>query len=180
MPEIETARLRLRPCRPDDIDELARIRANPEVMKYIGDGRPQSRGEVKEVIREIHQHWRVHHFGRWAVAQQQDDTIIGLCGLSYLEDTSEVELGYTLAQPYWHQGFATEVAAAALRYGFAEVQLERIVAVAYPENLASLRVLEKIGMRFVKMANYYDSEVAYHEISRQEFHPTAAVYRLLK
>jgi RimJ/RimL family protein N-acetyltransferase len=178
MPEIETARLRLRECSLKDLDELSIIRANPDVMKFIGNGNPQSREDVKQVIREIREHWRKHLFGRWAVEHKQDKRIIGLCGLNYLEDSSEVEIGYTLSKEYWHKGFATEVAAATLRYGFEEVELERIVAVAFPENTPSRRVMEKIGMRYVKTANFYEGLLVYYEIRNRDFRPMDSLYLL--
>lgn len=177
-PVIDTARLRLRECSLEDLPELSRIRANPEVMRYIGNGKPQTREQVKDVILDIQAHWRNHSFGRWAVEHREQAKIIGLCGLSYLEDTSEVELGYTLAEEQWGQGFATEVASACLRYGFEELELERVVAVAFPENLASRRVLEKIGMRYVRTDNFYEGLLVYYEVDRDSFQPGGAIYRL--
>src|ERR1051325_401306 len=81
-PVIDTARLRLRECSLEDLPELSRIRANPEVMRYIGNGKPQTREQVKDVILDIRAHWRNHSFGRWAVEHREQGKIIGLCGLS--------------------------------------------------------------------------------------------------
>jgi RimJ/RimL family protein N-acetyltransferase len=180
MPEIETARLRLRECSLKDLDALSIIRADPQVMQYIGNGKPQSREQVRDVILEIQEHWRNHQFGRWAVEHKGDEKIIGLCGLSYLEDTSEVELGYTLERNYWHQGFATEAASACLRYGLEELKLDRIIAVAFPENIGSRKVMNKIGMRYVKTANFYEGSLVYYEILVSNFQPTDSVYILTR
>jgi RimJ/RimL family protein N-acetyltransferase len=178
MPEIETARLRLRHCTLEDLDELSVIRADPNVMQYIGKGKAQSRKQVKEVILDISNHWRQHGFGRWGIVHKEDRTLIGLCGLSYLDDTLEVEVGYTLAQAYWRQGFASEVASASLRYGFEVVKLDRIVAVAYPENTASRRVMEKLGMRFVKTTRFFSCDLVYYEISNNEYRTNDSLYLL--
>jgi ribosomal-protein-alanine N-acetyltransferase len=179
-PEIETSRLRLRECSLDDLDELSVIRADAQVMKYIGDGKPQSRAQVKEVILEIREHWRNHQFGRWGVEHKAHEKVIGLCGLSHLEDTAEIEIGYTLEKRYWHQGFASEAASACLRYGFEELHLDRVVAVAYPENTGSRRVMEKIGMRYVKTANFYEGLLVYYEILHSDFRPFDSIYKLTR
>ncbi len=179
MLEIETARLRLRHCTLEDLDELSIIRSDPSVMQYIGKGNPQSRQQVREVLLDISNHWQQHGFGRWAIVHKEEQKLIGLCGLNYFEDTPEVEVGYTLAKAYWGKGFASEVASASLRYGFEVVKLDRIVAVAYPENTASRRVMEKLGMRFVKTTRFFDCNLVYYEISSHEYQSTDSLYILM-
>ena len=89
----------------------------------------------------------------WAVGfHKEDSALIGWSGLSYLEDTGEVEIGYGLAKPYWGRGLASEAAAATIKYGFEQLGLPRIVAIASPDNITSRRVLEKLGMKFEKVA----------------------------
>jgi ribosomal-protein-alanine N-acetyltransferase len=87
----------------------------------------------------------------------------------FLEGTPEIELAYGLAKPYWGSGFATEAARACLRYGFAEMKLERIVAVVNPGNVASQRVLEKLGMKYTRDVHHYDADLMYYEISSTEY-----------
>jgi RimJ/RimL family protein N-acetyltransferase len=178
MPEIETTRLRLRHCTLEDLDTLSVIRSDPNVMQYIGKGKPQSRKQVKEVILDISSHWQEHGFGRWGIVHKEDRRLIGLCGLSYLENRPDVEVGYTLAKAYWGQGFASEVAAASLRYGFEEVKLDRIVALAYPENTASRRVMDKLGMHFVKTTRFFGGDLVYYEISSNEYRTNDSLYLL--
>jgi len=79
-----------------------------------------------------------------------DKKLIGWCGLAFLDKTEEIEIGYGIAKEYWGRGFTTEAATASIRYGFEEARLNRIVAVAMPENITSRRVMEKIGMKFEK------------------------------
>src|SRR4051812_3515615 len=110
MPELETARLRLRHCTPDDLNDVLRIRSDAEVMRYIGNGKPQTTAQVKELLDDILAHWQKYGFGRWAVITKKQPQLIGLCGLSFLENTPEVELGYLLAKAYWGQGLASEIA----------------------------------------------------------------------
>jgi RimJ/RimL family protein N-acetyltransferase len=96
---------------------------------------------------------------------------MGFCGLQFLDNTPEIEVGYRLARRFWGMGFATEAARESLRYGFEELGLDRIVAVVQPENIASCRVVEKIGLRYVKDARFYQTDVKYYAITREEYRP---------
>ncbi len=177
-PEVETARLLLRPFLPSDLEPFYALRADPEVMRYIGAGAPQTREQSDAWQERNARRWRGEGFGMWAVVEKGGGGLIGWCGLGRLEDTEEVEVGYGLARRAWGRGLATEGARASLRYGFEQCRLARIVAVALPENTASRRVLEKLGMRFVKPAHYYGVDVVYYDITRREFRPDASPYVL--
>ena len=166
---IETPRLTLRPFKRDDLDALAALNADPDVMRYIGDGKPQSRAQTEMRINAILDHWEQHGFGLCAVVDRATRAFIGFCGLQYLDNTSEIEVGYRLAKRFWGMGLATEAAGATLRYGFEELGLDRIVAVVHPENVTSQWVVQKIGLRYVKDARFYNSDVEYHAITREEF-----------
>jgi ribosomal-protein-alanine N-acetyltransferase len=113
-----------------------------------------------------------------AVVRKSDDVFIGWGGLQPLEETGETEVGYGFDKPYWGQGYATELAAAWLRYGFEEAKLARIVAVAIPENTASRHVMEKLGMRFERNATHYGSDCVFYSITREEFEPREGFYAL--
>ncbi len=183
MPEIETARLRLRPYTLADLDELAPILCNPEVMKYSPRG-PIAKGKERQVTQEILEffinHWQQHGFGVWAVVAKASEKLIGHCGLNFLPNTSEVEVFYRLDQAYWNQGIATEATTASLRYGFEEVKLDPIVAITAPEHTASRRVMEKVGMKYEKDAHFYNLDVIYYAISRQAWQPGNSLYILQK
>lgn len=165
MREIETARLRLRPFTPEDLDDMYPIYSNPEVVRYVGKG-VRTREETEIGLFYTIEHYR-HGFGMWAVVDKMDNKTIGRCGLCFLDRTPEVELGYVLDKPYWGKGLATEASLASLKYGFEEIQLDRIVAIAHPLNLASRRVMEKVGMKYEKDAHYYDTDVVYYAILRE-------------
>lgn len=148
MVEIETTRLLLRAFKPDDVDKLYLIRSDPDVMKTLPAVRPRSREETLLVMNRHNERWNEQSFGVWAVEHKEHGKLIGYCGLQYLEDTPEVEILYGLAKDYWGGGLTTEAARASLRYGFEEARLDYIVAIVLPDNLASRRVMEKIGMRY--------------------------------
>jgi RimJ/RimL family protein N-acetyltransferase len=172
---IETERLILRRFTPDDLDTLAELRSDPEVMRYIGD---QPRAKVEQRLQYYISHYDPHGFGMWAVILKGTGRMIGWCGLIYLDETPEVEVGYGVAKPFWGQGLMTEAARASLRYGFEHAGLERIVAVAMPENTASRRIMEKLGMHYEKNVFHYGHDLAYYAIGRDEFQAGDCFYLL--
>ena len=166
MPEIETARLRLRHFTLEDLGDLFRLYSDPEVMKYL------SLRTSEQTQASLHKHitqWLEYNFGMWAVIYKQSGIMIGRCGLSFLENTRDVELGDLFDKDYWNKGLATEASVATLNYGFREVELSKIVAIANPENIASIRVIQKVGMQFQKNAHYYNQDVVYYAISSLEW-----------
>ena len=176
MPSIETERLLLRRFRPGDLDELAKLFADPDVMRYVGNGQPIDRNEAERALRSIINHWERHGFGRWAVVDKQSNEFIGFGGLRSLFDTPEVV--YHFSKENWGKGLATELARASLRFGFDDRGFDRIVAVAKPENRASIHVMQKLGMRFEMKTSYYNIEVVQYEITRKEFKLDDSLYVL--
>lgn len=167
MREIETPRLWLRQFTPDDLNELYSLYINPDLMTYIGKG-IRTKNETQTALSSIIKHYE-HGFGMWAVIYKDDDKLIGRCGLCFLDNTPEVELGYLLNKSYWRRGLATEASHASLKYGFEVVRLEKIVAIAKPENIASRRVMEKVGMKYEKDAYFYNNDVVYYSISQDVY-----------
>jgi RimJ/RimL family protein N-acetyltransferase len=166
--EIETQRLVLRMFTPEDAEPLHRIWNDPVVMKYIEGWNP-SLEEAQNIMTRLVEGWRERGFGQWAVVHQEEGRLIGYAGFKYLEQTPEVELVYGIDKPYWSMGYTTEAARACLRYVFEHTALDRIVAVARPENIGSWRVMEKLGMRREKIARYYNHDLVYYAILREEF-----------
>jgi ribosomal-protein-alanine N-acetyltransferase len=167
--DIETQRLRLRHFTPNDADELHRIYSNPELFKYMSNEKPLLWEQTRTVINSIIESWQHYNFGVWALVDKRNQKLIGHCGLKYLENTLEVQIGYLLLKRYWGKGLATEAAWASLKYGFEVMKLPKIVAVAKPENIASRRVMEKVGMKYEKDAYYYNNNVVYYSISREAY-----------
>jgi ribosomal-protein-alanine N-acetyltransferase len=177
MPLIETERLRLRIISRDDLDDLAALFADPDVVKYVGDGKPASREEAEKTVDSIIAHWQKHGFGRWIATDKSSGRFLGFGGLRSLSGTPEVV--YHLTKQSWGQGFATELARAALRFGFDERGFDRIVAIAKPPNIASIHVMEKLGMQFEKHAQYYGIDVLQYSIDRDAFHWDGSKYAVL-
>ena len=146
-PETETERVRLRQFTPADLPDLARIVADPEVMKYFGRApKPLTEAEAESFLHAMSAHWSRHGFGRWAAEERATGKLIGCAGLRLFGDSPE--LVYLLDGACWGRGLATEVARECLRFGFAEegYGFAEVVAFTRPENRASRRVLEKAGM----------------------------------
>jgi RimJ/RimL family protein N-acetyltransferase len=173
---IETERLLLRMFRPEDLDDLASLFRDPDVLKYVGDGKPVNREEAEKALKSIIKHWETHGFGRWVVHDNKTQAFIGFGGLRSLSGTPEVV--YHLAKVHWGNGLATELARASLRFGFEEHQFDRIVAVAKPQNTASIHVMEKLGMRFEMNTSYYNIDVVQYAINREDFRVDDSTYIL--
>ena len=174
MPTVETARLCLRMFHADDLDSLAALLGDPDVMKFVGNGLPGTRAEAEHALHSIIRHWDSHGFGRWAVIDKTNRAFAGFGGLRSLMGTPEVV--YHFASAYWGRGLATELGRASLRFGFEEHQFERIVAIAKPENTASIHVMKKLGMHYDMHTTYYNLDVVQYRISRAEFKPDDSTY----
>jgi Acetyltransferases, including N-acetylases of ribosomal proteins len=176
MPDIQTERLWLRMFCPEDLDELATLFRDPEVMRFVGEGRPVDREEADKALQSIIRHWQTHGFGRWAAVDRQTREFVGFGGLRSLFGTPEVV--YHLANAHWGKGLATELARASLRFGFEDRKFERIVAIAKPLNVASIHVMEKVGMSYEKHDSYYGIDVLQYGISSEEFKWDGSTYLL--
>jgi RimJ/RimL family protein N-acetyltransferase len=147
---VETARLVLRHFRISDLEAMLILFGDAEVMRY-GDGAqsPQwVRSWLRRRLDEAHQHSGI---GPWAVIEKASSETIGYCGLFYFPDINgqaETEIGYRLARPFWGRGYATEAARAVRDYAFSTLGISRLITIIDPHNVASIRVAEKIGMRY--------------------------------
>jgi len=155
---LETDRLRLRPVAADDVDHFAALYADPDVMRFIGLRGPLTRDQARERLDFMLGHWQRHGFGMWTLWLRAGGEFVGRCGMRYLEESPEVELGYTLAKRFWGRGLATEASRAVVRYAFDAIRLRRLVAVADPANVASVNVMKKIGMTFERLGRFYGTE----------------------
>jgi ribosomal-protein-alanine N-acetyltransferase len=168
--------MRLRPFTWDDLPEMHHLRANEEVVRYLGGAAKQTPEFIEQRLRFYMDCRERYGFSSSPAIRKSDGVFLGWGGLQPLEDSGEIEIGYGFDKPYWGQGYATELAAAWLRYGFETARLARIVAVANPENTASRHVMEKLGMKYEKMATHYESECVVYAITRDEFKPRAGFY----
>lgn len=141
----ETERLRHRALTVDDAEAFFALNSHPEVMRYTHEPLLESLDEARRAI-AAYPDFHTVGFGRWGCVLKESGDVIGFCGLKYLPELDVVDVGYRFLPEYWGQGLATEACRACVEFGFEVLQLERIVAFVLPENKASIRVLEKVGM----------------------------------
>jgi RimJ/RimL family protein N-acetyltransferase len=162
---IETERLVLRRWRDGDAAAAAPIYAKREVMRYIPGG-VWDLARTTAIVERLRARERENGYGIYPVVLKASGVTIGHAGLGPLEDTGEVEVAYVLDAPYWRKGLATEAARAIIAYGFAAAGLERIVAVAFPENQGSVGVMKRCGMTLVGPAHHFGYDLIKYEIVR--------------
>jgi len=168
-PTITTSRLILRGFTEQDIDRMHAIMSEKDIMRYFPRTDPPSREQVQRMIKGQLQHWEEHGYGWWAVDLRPDQQLIGWCGLGHLPETDEDEVAYLLSSAHWGQGLATEAALASLLFGFEQLGLTSIVGIAHPENVASRRVLEKLGMSFLEQTVYFGMDCYHYAIEHAAF-----------
>jgi RimJ/RimL family protein N-acetyltransferase len=146
---LTTPRLHIRLLQQADADALFRIYGDPEAMRYVGStGKARTREQTGKSVAGFIADREKRGFGLWATDLRESGEMIGMCGLIPVEGTGpDVEVVYVLERAAWGRGYATEMARACLAAGFASFGLERIIALAYPENGPSIRVMQKAGMR---------------------------------
>jgi RimJ/RimL family protein N-acetyltransferase len=150
---IETPRLIVRELDQGDLDRLAAIYADPEVMRFIGMGGPLPRERAATAIERERANLAERGYGEGATILRETGEFIGVCGLIVWPDidgAQELEVAYLLDGPWWGKGLATEVAGAIRDFALGELGRDRVVSCIYPDNGASIRVAEKIGMTYEK------------------------------
>ena len=164
---LETEHLILRRMRDDDLDDIARINADPEVMRYIADGSLRSREQTAAAIRRTHRIYEIYPgLGFWVGEEKPRQKFVGVFALVYIPKTVQVEVGYRLRKSAWGRGLATEGARALVRYGMIELGLERIAGLTHPDNAGSQNVLMKAGLRRNGMGHYYERDLCYFVADR--------------
>jgi len=173
MPTLQTDRLLLRMFRLEDVEAYAQMLADPEVQRYLGDGKPASRSEAWRHMAMLLGHWQLLGFGLWAVEERASGALIGRIGLFNPEGWPGVELGWMLRRESWGQGLATEGARAALAYAFTELHQSHIISMIRPANTASIRVAEKLGEQLEDRIEFREDAALIYGISREQWQDTA-------
>ena len=147
---LETSRLYLRQLTLADTHNMFELHRDPEVMTYMTLTPYATMQEAEEQLQRYVDEYDRVGFGRWAVIRKSDRAFIGLCGIRSLPGHSAPDLGYRLKSQYWGSGYATEAAGSVLHFALNVLGHNRVVAVVMKDNIGSIRVLEKIGMQYVR------------------------------
>lgn len=166
---LETERLIMRPITLEDLPWLVEMRTPPAVNKFLGGTRMQNGEALAKRMPFYLECHEKYGFGMSVMTLKDTGEQIGTSGLQPLEDTGDIEVGYNLSEAHWRKGIGYECARRWLEHGFENAGLERIVAVAHPENTGSWRIMEKCGMTFQRNEVHYDIECVLYAITKEEF-----------
>lgn len=152
---IDTGRLLLRRFVPEDLESFYRLCSEPEILRY-SQARPlASREEALDYMHAAPFHdYATYGYGRFACVWKPTGRVIGFSGIKYVPEIGENELGYRFFQEYWGSGLATEAGAASIDFARSDLGLKRLVAMVHPENVASARVVTKLGFSVEKQVDY--------------------------
>jgi ribosomal-protein-alanine N-acetyltransferase len=163
-PILTTERLVFRPFTADDYGLLAQLHSDPEVQRYIGG--IWSAEEVQKRLDFYVGQQAELGWSKWKAYLKADGSFVGRAGVSVDLHTAEPELGYSFARRAWGQGLASETARAIVDWMWTNTELAELTAFAVSDNLASRRVLEKVGMSFEGEADRHGDRCAYYRIKR--------------
>ncbi|HKY55243.1 MAG TPA: GNAT family N-acetyltransferase [Anaerolineales bacterium] len=157
---LETERLILRQFSTDDADFILKLLNEPSFIQNIGDRGVRTLEDARSYILRVPiASYEQNEFGLYLVSLKETGESIGMCGLIKREMLEDVDIGYAFLPRFWSKGFAVEAALAVKEYARKVIGLKRLVAITDPENQASIRVLEKIGLRFEKMVRLSDDDI---------------------
>jgi RimJ/RimL family protein N-acetyltransferase len=173
MPVLTTERLVLRTFRPDDLPEYAALNAQPEVVRHLG-GVPIARQHSDDIAAWANDVYGRDRMGLLAVERRSDGRFLGMCGLHRQSSVpDDVEVAWRLAVEHWGNGYATEAATAWLDYGFGELGLTEVISMTVADNVRSLAVMRRLGMRFDREQQIEDEGIVFdaliHVITADEW-----------
>ncbi|MEP7074873.1 MAG: GNAT family N-acetyltransferase [Acidobacteriota bacterium] len=166
---LETKRLIIRKMTVEDLSWLIESRSDPQMYKYLGGLERQNPDAVTRRMDFYLECYEKFGFGQCAMIWKATGERVGCSGLQPLEQTGEIEVGYSVIPEFWRMGIGYECAYAWLEYGFDQSGLERVVAVADEENTGSWRIMQKCGMKFEGIQEHYGMPVVFYSVSKEEF-----------
>jgi RimJ/RimL family protein N-acetyltransferase len=166
---LQTDRLTLRMLCEADLDAYAEMCADPEVMRYIGDGQPLARPMAWRNLAMMVGHWSLRGYGLWAVEERSSGVLVGRIGCWNPEGWPGFEVGWMLRRALWGRGYATEGARAALQYAFTGLGQPQVISLIHPENAASIRVAGRLGERLLDSAEVMGRPALVYRITREEW-----------
>jgi [ribosomal protein S5]-alanine N-acetyltransferase len=168
-PILQTPRLYLRHFTIEDAPLIMALNT-PTVLTYIHENPPKDIEDAKRILNDIIlPQYALYNLGRFAIHAKEDNRFVGWCGLKFLKEYNEVDLGYRYMDAEWGKGFATEAAKACLQFGFEERNLTTIIGRAHIDNIASQKVLQKTGLTYQKDEDENGMIIKVYTINSQIF-----------
>jgi len=156
---LETGRLILRWLSVEDAEFILQLLNEPSFVRFIGDKGVRSIEDARDyILRGPVDSYERFGFGLYLTELKENGVPIGICGLLKRESLKDVDIGFAFLPQFWKKGYAFESASAVMTYGRNVVGLSRVVAITSPENDASIKVLEKLGLRFERMTKLSEDE----------------------
>jgi RimJ/RimL family protein N-acetyltransferase len=167
---LETTRLRLVPITDEHLDGLHAMNSDPLVMRYL-TGKPETREETQALIRRVKARWAEWGFSWFSLFDKASGELIGAGGVQYLgtDSANPHEIGWRLRHDRWGQGLASEAARRLAAFAFEDLDAPLLCAVCHPDNAASARVMERLGMRYQGEEEWYNMRTSRYEITRDEW-----------
>ena len=164
----ETERLILREFIPEDAIEHFKLNEDPEVVRYTGNA-PFSDLASAQTFMANYPDYRLHGCGRWACIDKHHGAFVGWCGIKYLPEADEYDLGYRFHRKYWGIGYATESARASVRLAFEKFGVKTLIGRAATANVASVNVLKKMGMQFMRFEDLDDYPGEIYALTKEQW-----------
>ena len=161
---LETERLRLRLFTRDDVQIMFELNSDPEVIKYADT----PARDLEEAMQRLEQgplfDYEKYGYGRFAVELKETGKVIGFCGIKYLPEIELPEVGYRYLTEYWGRGIGTEAARACIEFARDDLKIKKLVALIIPENVASIKLAEKLGMSRGPLIHVFDVDAYQYEM----------------
>lgn len=170
-PILTTARLRLEPVDDRHHDGLRRLNSIPAVMRFIS-GRPETADETLATIARVKAAWQTFGYSWWAFIDRESGELIGAGCIQHLarDPANPLEIGWRLLPSKWGQGYASEAARAMAAFAFETLGTQQLLAVCDPDNAASAKVMQRLGMHYRGVERWYDIETSVYVMEREQWH----------
>ena len=183
MTPLTTSRLRLEPFTEDHLDGLNKMNSDPQVMRYLAAGRPETLEETRAVIGRVMKRWAELGYSWWALIERETGELVGAGAVQNLRREATLlpdlacplEIGWRLRRDRWGQGLATEAARAMGDFAFGELKARELLAVCDPANAASAKVMRRLGMQEVGLQRWYGKELLTYCIHADEWRLRCAI-----
>jgi ribosomal-protein-alanine N-acetyltransferase len=168
-PILATPRLRLVPCGEEDVDRLHALLTHPDVRRYLMDDLVVEPKWVFDLVQSSRGTFADASFGLWCLETREEGEFAGLAGLRVTAGAREPQLLYALDRAHWGRGLATEASEAVGDYAFDELGYRELMASTDPPNLASMQVMQRLGMRFLETVRAGNQPIVFYRIDRDEW-----------
>lgn len=174
---LQTARLTLEPITEQHYEGLRKLNSDPLVMHFLNGGTPETEEATRAMIARVMTAWAAWGYSWWALIASDSGELVGAACLQHLDrdPAKPREIGWRLASEAWGKGYASEAARAIVEFAFEVVGADELYAVADPDNAASIKVMERLGMRYVGIETYYDEPCATYRLDRAGYAANGSV-----